>query len=169
MHTMNLNEKRKLYLAAPLFSDMERRFNSELANRLEQFFDVFLPQRDGGLMVTMISEGVQPAVAARTVFQMDIFAINECDALLIVLDGRAVDEGAAFELGFAHALGKPCYGLQTDVRRLLTTGNNPMIDCSIRQVFREVDELVSWAGRFALAESAVSLIANTRQASSEVA
>src|SRR5689334_12592978 len=56
MGTMILNKKQKLYFAAPLFSDMERRFNIELAEQLEQFFDVFLPQRDGGLMATMISE-----------------------------------------------------------------------------------------------------------------
>jgi hypothetical protein len=34
----------KLYFAAPLFSDMKRRFNSELAEELEQFFDVLLPR-----------------------------------------------------------------------------------------------------------------------------
>jgi len=157
MGTTILYRKQKLYLAAPLFSDMERRFNIELAEQLERFFDVFLPQRDGGLMATMVSEGMQPSVAARTVFQADISALEECEVVLIVLDGRTVDEGAAFELGYAHALGKTCYGLQTDVRRLLTTGNNPMIDCSIRQLFQGVEELVSWASQFTLTQSAVSL------------
>src|SRR5918999_610813 len=37
-----------IYLAGPLFSEAERRFNLGLAHRLEALgFDVFLPQRDG--------------------------------------------------------------------------------------------------------------------------
>jgi nucleoside 2-deoxyribosyltransferase len=37
-----------IYLAGPLFSASERRFNLELTHRLEALgFDVFLPQRDG--------------------------------------------------------------------------------------------------------------------------
>lgn len=138
-------EIHKVYLAAPLFNETERRFNIELTEQIERFFSVFLPQRDGGLMINMVTAGVEPEAAARTVFQTDIRAINECDALLIVLDGRTVDEGAAFELGYAHGLRKPCYGLQTDVRRLLSTGNNPMIDCCIERVFHSVNEFCEWA------------------------
>jgi hypothetical protein len=65
--------------------------------------------------------------------------------LIIVLDGRAVDEGAAFELGYAYALGKPCYGLKTGPRQLLAIGNNPMIDGPLEYIFQSVDELVNWA------------------------
>jgi len=37
-----------IYLAGPLFSEAERRFNLELTQRLEALgFDIFLPQRDG--------------------------------------------------------------------------------------------------------------------------
>jgi nucleoside 2-deoxyribosyltransferase len=37
-----------IYLAGPLFSHAERRFNAHLAGRLEAAgFSVFLPQRDG--------------------------------------------------------------------------------------------------------------------------
>lgn len=140
-----LHKIHKLYLAGPLFNETERRFNIELTEQMERFFSVFLPQRDGGLMISMVTAGVNPETAARTVFQTDIRAINECDALLIVLDGRTVDEGAAFELGYAHALGKPCYGLQTDARRLMSTGNNPMIDCCLQRVFHNVKELCAWA------------------------
>ena len=138
-------EIHKVYFAAPLFNETERRFNIELTEQIERFFSVFLPQRDAGLMIDMITAGVDAETAARTVFQADIRAINECDALLIVLDGRTVDEGAAFELGYAHALGKPCYGLQTDARRLMGTGNNPMIDGCLQRVFHSVKELCTWA------------------------
>jgi nucleoside 2-deoxyribosyltransferase len=37
-----------IYLAGPLFSEAERRFNLEHTHRLEAIgFEVFLPQRDG--------------------------------------------------------------------------------------------------------------------------
>lgn len=156
---MKHHQKWRLYFAAPLFNDMERRFNHELACQLEEFFDVFLPQRDGGLMAEMINAGVQPQVAARNVFQMDINALNLSDVLVIVLDGRTVDEGAAFELGYAHALGKPCYALQTDVRRLLSTGNNPMIDSCLERTFQSVDELLVWARQ--MSDTAFSLVSRT--------
>ena len=134
-----------LYLAGPLFSEAELKFNAWLKGKLQPFFDVYLPQEDGGLLVEMVADGMPPDLAARRVFGIDIRAMDECDMMLIVLDGRAVDEGAAFELGYAYAKGKPCYGLKTDPRQLLATGNNPMIDKSLKQVFGTVDELVTWA------------------------
>lgn len=139
---------KKLYLASPLFNEMERGFNMDLTTHLEEFFHVFLPQRDGGLMADMTKAGMPAETAALTVFRTDIQAISDSDALLIVLDGRTVDEGAAFELGYAHALGKHCYGLQTDVRRLLSTGNNPMIECCLRAVFQNLNGLLEWARSF---------------------
>jgi len=69
-------------------------------------------------------------------------AIRNCDLLVIVLDGRSVDEGAAFELGYAYAIGKPCYGLQTDPRRLLPFGNNPMLQHALKAVVSNVRDLM---------------------------
>jgi len=149
------SHKHKLYLASPLFSEMERGFNIRVAELLEQFFHVFLPQRDGGLLMDMTKAGILPREAALTIFRTDTGAICECDLLLIILDGRTVDEGAAFELGYAHALGKRCYGLQTDVRRLLSTGNNPMIECCLAATFKSVSELIKWAGSFAESKSLI--------------
>jgi len=79
------------------------------------------------------------------VFLGDISAIRRADVLLAILDGRAVDEGTAFEVGFAYAIDKPCYGLQTDPRRLLPQGNNPMISQSLKCVFADLEELRAWS------------------------
>ena len=149
---MTSSEKKKLYFAAPLFNSMEQQFNRELANMLARFFDVYLPQEDGGLMADMIKNGMKPERAAMEEFHADIKAVSSCDILLIILDGRTVDEGAAFELGFAYALGKPCFGLQTDVRRLLYTGNNPMLESSLCHVFQDVSALLIWAERYSIME-----------------
>jgi nucleoside 2-deoxyribosyltransferase len=138
-------EKPLLYLAAPLFSAAERGFNEVVADRLEPFFQVFLPQRDGRLLVDLIDSGVPAATAASSVFSADIAAIRQASVVLALLDGRTVDEGVAFELGFAFCLGTNCIGLQTDPRRELPTGNNPMIEGGLDQIFRDIDQLVIWA------------------------
>jgi hypothetical protein len=141
----NSEERRRAYLAGPLFSEAERTFNLRLKRLLLPYFEVYLPQEDGGLLVDMIAEGMPPKAASRRVFEGDIQAIKDVDLLIIILDGRSVDEGAAVELGFAYALGKPCYGLKTGPRQLLAIGNNPMIDGPLEYIFQSVDELVQWA------------------------
>lgn len=133
-----------IYLAGPLFSDAERTFNEMLTNKLEEWADVYLPQRDGGLMSEMVRDGVPPKLAANRVFRGDIDAIKRADYLIAILDGRAIDEGVAFELGVGYASAKRCIGIQTDSRRLASWGNNPMISGALEEVFLSVEALVAW-------------------------
>lgn len=133
------------YFAAPLFSEGELQFNQCVVEKLENYIDVFLPQRDGGKLTDLLGCGVPRAAAYRSIFERDTEAIRNSDVLIIVLDGRSVDEGAAFELGYAYALGKICVGLETDPRRLLPAGHNPMIEVPLHRLFRSVQELVNWA------------------------
>ena len=134
-----------LYVAAPFFSEAESKYNLAIKKVLEPSFRVFLPQESGCLMSEMINSGVEVKAAAERVYQTDIRAIQECDVLLIVLNGRAIDEGAAFELGFASAIERSCFALQTDTRFAHAWGNNPMITASVRRVFRSLSELQDWA------------------------
>jgi nucleoside 2-deoxyribosyltransferase len=138
------NHKQRLYLAGPLFSAAEKSFNAVLASELGKYISVYLPQRDGGLVVDLVATGRSVVDANWEVFSRDIDEIERCDFLLVVLDGRAVDEGAAFELGVAFSKGKICIGLQTDPRRLLPQGNNPMLDGALTAVFSRVDELLTY-------------------------
>jgi nucleoside 2-deoxyribosyltransferase len=135
----------RAYFAAPLFSEMEREYNVSVVARLEKYIDVFLPQRDGGLLMQYVKEGVGPDRAGRLIFEKDLMAMQSADALIAVLDGSTIDEGVAFEIGYMFALGKICVALQTDVRRALPTGNNPMIGSSISSVFQNIADLVDWA------------------------
>lgn len=141
---MRHRPKRKLYVAGPLFSEAELQFNAALKRDLSGVFEVYLPQEDGHLIVDLIQRGVPIPVARRSIFQADCSAITDSDTCLIILDGRSVDEGAAFELGLAYALGKQCIGLQTDSRRLLVHGNNPMIDEALDRVFRSAEAICAW-------------------------
>ncbi len=136
----------QIYLAAPLFSDAERTFNAQVAANLEEYVTVYLPQRDGGLMSEMVKDGVESDVAACRVFKRDMDAILQADYLVAILDGRAIDEGVAFELGVAFSHAKRCVGLQTDSRRLASWGNNPMITGAVEKVFHSVNNLLSWIG-----------------------
>jgi nucleoside 2-deoxyribosyltransferase len=124
---------------------MERNFNASVARQLEEHIDLFLPQRDGGLLMRHVKEGMSPDRAAQVIFETDLTAMETADLLIAVLDGSTIDEGVAFETGYMFALGKVCVGLQTDVRRALPTGNNPMIARPMRCVFQTVAELVDWA------------------------
>lgn len=145
--TLSYAARLRLYIASPLFSEAERTFNRRLKSLLAPHCDLYMPQEDGGLLSEMIARGASPIDAAQSIFTWDLRAIDGCDAILIVLDGRAVDEGAAFELGYAYASGKLCFGLQTDPRRLLPSGNNPMINQALAHIFPNLEELQRWAER----------------------
>jgi nucleoside 2-deoxyribosyltransferase len=140
-----MTSKRSSYLAAPLFSEAERAFNLMLAEQLEQFFDVYLPQRDGLLLRDFKDAGGDTSEATRRIYTTDIAAIRACDMLIAVLDGPAVDDGVSFELGYATCLGKTCVGLATDSRRAPGYFRNPMWDCALWKVFYSVPELLEWA------------------------
>ena len=101
----------RIYLAAPLFSQAEREFNSCVAKVLrENGFDVFVPQEYSGDIEIPDTEEKRRRLLTQF-FAKDIEAIESSDTLLIVLDGRVPDEGACFELGYAYARGKICVGL----------------------------------------------------------
>ena len=139
-----MRRKPRLYLAAPLFSEAELSFNRELRRDLAAHFNVYLPQEDGSLAVNMMKDGFSWSAAKTAVFRQDVDAIRAAEYVLVVLDGRSIDEGAAFELGVGWALGKKCVGYQSDPRRLLPSGNNPMVEQALECIITTRAELESW-------------------------
>jgi nucleoside 2-deoxyribosyltransferase len=135
---------KKLYFAAPLFTPNERSLNERIVGRLETKFQVFLPQRDGILLPGASLSHDEYSAVSREVFKVDVLAIDDCAVLFAVLDGRTVDEGVAFELGVAHALGKRCIGFRTDARVLLTHGINPMIAQSCDIILPSDHSMEDW-------------------------
>ncbi len=125
----------RLYFAAPLFSQAERRFNEHLTHRLEgQGFTVFLPQRDGAEKDQPASTTLTPEERGLAIFHLDKEQIFACDIFLLLLDGRVPDEGACVELGLAYCQRelrgnkKLLIGLQTDSRAALRGSSlNPML------------------------------------------
>lgn len=132
----------KAYLASPLFNPQEREFNLHLSHRLEAYLEVFLPQRDGELLTKLVSEGRSVTVCQELIYAKDTAAIEGCDFLIAVLDGRTVDEGVAFELGYARALGKTCLGFKSDDRVMVPTGDNPLLVSACHYRASSVDVLI---------------------------
>ncbi len=130
---------KKVYFAAPLFSEAEKDYNLMLTELLEDYgYEVFLPQRDG-LLATEL-EGMPSEEKAQKIFQKDCEHILESDILFILLDGRVPDEGACVELGIAYASGKRCYGFKTDSRTVeIDLELNPMITGCFTKVFQDYD------------------------------
>jgi nucleoside 2-deoxyribosyltransferase len=133
-----------VYLAAPLFSPQEREFNSYLSKILSPYAEIFLPQRDGELLTDLIGGGLPIEEAERRVFDNDARAMSRAGLLVAVLNGAHIDEGVAFEIGYMNGLRKICIGLQTDDRRALPTGNNPMIARGLFRTFADMLEMKAW-------------------------
>ena len=99
----------RLYVAAPLFTEAERAFNLVLAHALEsEGHDVYLPQRD--------TQQAEAAVRTTAIFQANLMALTQADAVVAVCDGPQVDDGTAWEIGCAYARNIQVFGLRTDVR-----------------------------------------------------
>lgn len=133
--------KKSIYLAAPLFNEQERAFNKIIQNYLDDLYEVHLPQEDGLLLADLLHNGYDIHTAQNKIFEADISAMNKCDILLAVLNGACIDEGVAFEIGYMYALKKQCFRLQTDIRRQLPSGNNPMINGALLEIFNNLEEI----------------------------
>jgi nucleoside 2-deoxyribosyltransferase len=96
----------KIYLAGPLFTLAEQSFNVELARFLEdEGFEVFLPQ-----------EHEPRSQTAKSIFEMDVAAVDWADMVVACMDGPDPDSGTAWECGYAYAKGKPIVCYRTDFR-----------------------------------------------------
>lgn len=135
-------KSKRVYIAGPLFNEMERSRNLEMKKLVESAgHSAFLPQEDGMLSYTEIAEGKDVAAIRRRIFELDTEEIRNCDAILCLLDGRVPDEGMCFELGMAYVLGKTCVAYRTDARTLDAYGVSLILDESFSAVAETMEEL----------------------------
>lgn len=134
--------KMKIYQAGPLFSLAEQNFHRELKKALEQYgheviwpFELFGPEE-----VKSWGEN-----APHRIMLEDSQALSSCDIVVALLDGPQVDDGTAWEIGFAYAKGIPVIGLRTDFRNCGDNGYsmvNSMIHgscCIVEKVSTLID------------------------------
>ncbi len=132
----------KIYQAGPLFSDAERAWHRQLRTRLEDCgFTVIWP----GDLISAADVQAWGNDAARRIMETDRDALLSCDAVVALLDGPQVDDGTAWEIGFACAREIPVIGIRTDFRQGGDTGTglvNAMIEGSCQTIVRSVKKLV---------------------------
>lgn len=125
---------RLVYVAGPLFDDGERWWIERVdATVSAAGFDTFLPHRDNP---------EKTADNVREIFDNDRTAIDRCDVVVASLNGVTTDDGTAWEIGYAYALGKPIIGVHTDWRRRFDHEVvNLMLECSLTTLVRSLDDL----------------------------
>ena len=130
---------KRVYFAAPLFSQSERDYNLKLTELLEDYgYEVFLPQRDGFLAPEL--DGLTEEELTQKIFEKDVSEVLKADIVFMLLDGRIPDEGACVELGIAYANNKRCYGFKTDSRSVeINLDLNPMITGCFTKLFKDLD------------------------------
>jgi nucleoside 2-deoxyribosyltransferase len=95
----------KIYLAGPLFTTAERRFNARLKELLAgKGHDVWLPQ-----------ESEQESMTPEEIFQKDVQGIDCAEAVVANMDGPDPDSGTCWECGYAYKK-KPIIVFRTDFR-----------------------------------------------------
>lgn len=114
---------KKIYLAASLFSSIERNINELIAKKIEKSGDykVFLPQT------------ISPEIKNNEYNMFPIFEgcknnIMDSDLILALVDGSDVDSGVAWELGYASANNKKILCIRTDIRKSEGNGINIMLE-----------------------------------------
>jgi nucleoside 2-deoxyribosyltransferase len=82
------------------------------------------------------------------VFAADLRGLQGADAVVAVCDGALVDDGTAWEVGYAYARGIPIYGLRTDPRAVRPDERiNLMIETSLVGIATSIDELTGLLAR----------------------
>lgn len=124
----------RVYLAASLFTQIERKWNRMLAETLTGVvpdLEVILPQdfKPAGKYNDDKHYG--------TLFRMCVNGIDRSDAVLAIVDGVEVDSGTAWEMGYSYAKKKPVIGLRTDFRPGAEHGLNIMLSRSCRHLVRD--------------------------------
>lgn len=123
----------KIYLAGPLFTQAERRWNRELAAALAKLkpdLEIILPQ---DMEIEFRNNSPDFAV----IFKRNVESIENSDAIVAILDGSDSDSGTAWECGYAYAKGKPVIGVRTDFRASEDENLNAMLSQSSDVLFQE--------------------------------
>lgn len=125
---------RSVYVAGPLFDEGERWWIERVeATIADSGLTTFLPHRDNPpKTIDTVGE----------IFANNKRGIDECSLVVASLNGVTTDDGTAWEIGYAFALGRPIIGIHTDWRsRFDTEVVNLMIERSLETLVRSLDEL----------------------------
>ncbi len=132
---------RTIYQAGPLFTEAEKDWHKKLTLRLEAAGHTVIWPGD-----LLTDEQIKAAGkdAPALIFNTCKNAIDRCGIVVALLDGTQVDDGTAWEIGYAYARGLPIYGIRTDFRQGGDTPfnfANSMIEGCLAGAARNAEEL----------------------------
>jgi nucleoside 2-deoxyribosyltransferase len=133
--------KYRIYLAAPLFSEAERTYNTSIAELLRShFYEVYLPQEAGD------DHAVRDKKEYAQIYRRNKRAVRDADIVIAIIDGADADSGTAWEMGYAAGLRKTVIAIRTDFRM---AGSHERVNLMLEQAARVVtsrDELLAALG-----------------------
>ena len=98
----------KIYLAGSCSKDKRSRMEAVAAALREKGYEVYCPFE---LKIPNAWDYSQEDWA-KMVFDKDVAAIDECDFVVMISDGRSSSAGTNWEQGYAYAKGKPIFVFQ---------------------------------------------------------
>lgn len=86
---------KKIYIAAPLFSEADKDYNEKITKQIEKFgYQCYLPQRNMSINdKTKCASSIQ-------IYDGDTNELDSSDIIICLLDGPVVDPGVACEIGW---------------------------------------------------------------------
>ena len=131
----------RIYHAAPLFSTPELMYNIMNVKKLRaEGFACFNPQDHA-----LVGNSADPAFRQQ-IHDDDHLALEECDVCVAYLEGVEPDSGTVIEVGIAHQMGKPVYGIRADRRTYcdpVIKVNNMVLGCLVNATTYEcVEEII---------------------------
>ncbi len=125
----------QVYIAGPLFTDAERTYLEKIDSLCKKAgLKTYLPHRDAGLFTGDAKE-------LKHIFELDRKGVDNSKIMVAVLDGIKVDDGTAWEMGYAYAKKIPIIGIVNDFRLFDPLIQfNPMIHQSVTLV-KTLDQL----------------------------
>ena len=129
----------KVYQAGPLFTEAEILWHRAFSQKLTTAgYEVQWP----GDFFTQEEIDAWGEDAPEHIMNRDRAAIDACDVVVALLDGVQVDDGTAWEIGYAFAKGKSVVGIRTDFRNAGDTAHgkvNAMIEGSCVGIAKDFD------------------------------
>ena len=133
---------KKIYFAAPLFSQADFHYNALLVDQIRQAYpeyEVFLPQEQGEI------NDKNKYADSKMIAKLDADAVLESDLIIALLDGVSIDAGVASEVGIAYQADIPMLGLFTDSRQLGATNQDKLDALQVVGLIKMKGQLVSTA------------------------
>lgn len=133
----------RVYQAGPLFSEAEIQWHRALSARLAQAGHEVVWAGD---LVSAEDVAAWGDTAPQHIFATDRAAIDRAEVVVALLDGPQVDDGTAWEIGYAHARNIPVVGIRTDFRQSGECRHsvvNAMIQGSCHAIVRDMAAVVA--------------------------